>query len=275
MAASRPAEPQRLQAMNSALPLTKYHQIYLVLREQLEEGRFAEGMPAEMLLAQQFGVGRVTVRRALEQLVEEGLIVRVAGRGTWPTPGKPLNAEPHIAQGAPTRLTGLMENIVSVSRHTTVKVLDWRVVDASASVALALQLASGDKVRKAVRRRSSQEGPLSYITTYIPEHLATGFGRNELALKPVLQLLEESGVELGRARQTISARQADALVAAELDVAIGTALLDVRRLVFDAQDKPVQWLHGLYRPDRYEYQLEVSQVGSIDARISVKDGLHP
>ena len=90
-----------------------------------------------------------------------------------------------------------------------------------------------------------------------------------------MQLLEESGVELGRARQTISARQADALVAAELDVAIGTALLDVRRLVFDAQDKPVQWLHGLYRPDRYEYQLEVSQVGSIDARISVKDGLHP
>jgi hypothetical protein len=105
------------------------------------------------------------------------------------------------------------------------------------------------------------------------EHLATGFGRSELALKPVLQLLEESGVELGRARQTISARQADALVAAELDVAIGTALLDVRRLVFDAQDKPVQWLHGLYRPDRYEYQLEVSQVGSIDARISVKDTL--
>ena len=70
-------------------------------------------------------------------------------------------------------------------------------------------------------------------------------------------------------------RQADAVVAAELGVAIGTALLDVRRQVFDSQDKPVQWLHGLYRPDRYEYQLEVSQVGSIDARISVKDALQP
>jgi GntR family transcriptional regulator len=49
----------------------------------------------------------------------------------------------------------------------------------------------------------------------------------------------------------------------------------VRRQVFDSQDKPVQWLHGLYRPDRYEYQLDVSQVGSIDARISVKDTLPP
>ena len=261
--------------MNKALPLTKYHQIYLVLREQLQEGRFAEGMPAEMLLTKQFGVGRVTVRRALEQLVEEGLIVRVAGRGTWPTPSQPLSADARTAQGAPTRLTGLMENIVSVSRHTTVKVLEWRIVDASASVAHALQISPGAKVRKAVRRRSSQEGPLSYITTYTPEHLTTGFGRRELAVKPILQLLEESGVELGRARQTISARQADALVAAELGVAIGTALLDVRRQVFDSQDKPVQWLHGLYRPDRYEYQLDVSQVGSIDARISVKDGLLP
>ena len=53
-------------------------------------------------------------------------------------------------------------------------------------------------------------------------------------------------------------------------MAIGTALLAVRRLVYDAQDRPVQWLEGLYRPDRYEYQMEVSRIGSVDARIAVK-----
>jgi GntR family transcriptional regulator len=62
-------------------------------------------------------------------------------------------------------------------------------------------------------------------------------------------------------------------VAAELDVAVGTALLAVRRLVFDVNDRPVQWLHGLYRPDRYEYQMEISQVGSSNATISVKESL--
>lgn len=259
--------------MTEVLPLTKYHQIYLVLREQLQEGRFADGMPAEVVLAQQFGVGRVTVRRALEQLVTEGLIVRVAGRGTWPTPPAvqgPTGPAGSVAPARSTRLTGLMENIVSVSRGTTVKVLDWRTVEASAAIAQALQVPLGSKVRKAVRRRSSEEGPMSYITTYVPEHLASGIGRRELTTKPFLQLLEEAGVELGRAQQTVSARQADAVVAAELGVPIGTALLAVRRLVYDAHDKPVQWLHGLYRPDRYEYQMEVSQVGSIDARISVK-----
>ncbi|MGI9154744.1 MAG: GntR family transcriptional regulator, partial [Rubrivivax sp.] len=80
MAASRPSL--------ASLPITKYHQVYLVLREQLQEGRFAQGLPGELALTQQFGVGRVTVRRALEQLVQEGLIVREAGRGTRPvTPG--------------------------------------------------------------------------------------------------------------------------------------------------------------------------------------------
>ena len=81
------------------------------------------------------------------------------------------------------------------------------------------------------------------------------------------------GVELCRVQQTVSARQADAEVAQQLDVAVGTALLAVHRLVFDTQDRPVQWLHGLYRPDRYEYQMEISQVGNSNATISVKENL--
>ena len=60
--------------MSREMPLPKYHQVYLVLREQLQEGRFAQGLPGELALTQQFGVGRVTVRRALEQLAQEGLI---------------------------------------------------------------------------------------------------------------------------------------------------------------------------------------------------------
>lgn len=256
--------------MTARLPLTKYHQIYLVLREQLQEGRFAQGMPAEVELARQFGVGRVTVRHALEQLVAEGLIVRVVGRGTFPK-SSPRASSPRDVQAQPTRLAGLMENIVSASRSTTVKVLDWRTVAAPEAVAAALQLDVGTPVKKAVRRRSSREGPLSYITTYMPLDLVSQISRRDLAGKPLLQLLEEAGVELGRAQQTISARQADAVVAQELGVAIGSALLAVRRRVFDAQDRPVQWLEGLYRPDRYEYRMEVSRIGGVDARISVKD----
>ena len=76
-------------------------------------------------------------------------------------------------------------------------------------------------------------------------------------------------MKVGRAVQTVSARLADAEVAGHLDLAVGSALLAVRRLIYDEQERPVQWLHGLYRPDRYEYQMQLSRVGSIDAKVWV------
>lgn len=253
--------------MVSALPLPKYHRIYLVLREQLEEGSFSAGLPGELALMQQFGVARVTVRRALEQLAAEGLISREPGRGTRPI----LRDDGSAAPSGPmrTELTGLLENLVSMGLRTSVKVLDVGTVTASQAVATALALSPGDAVQKAVRVRSTREGPLSHITTYVPDVVGRRFGRRELSRKPILLLLEEAGVKVGRAVQSISARLADAEVAAHLDVSVGSALLAVRRLIYDEQERPVQWLHGLYRPDRYEYEMQLSRVGGIDAKVWV------
>ncbi len=254
----------------SALPLPKYHRIYLVLREQLGEGRFSAGLPGEMALVQQFGVARVTIRRALEQLSSEGLISRDPGRGTRPIDIATKASPP---EGRRAQLTGLLENLVSMGLKTSVKVLEVKGISASESIAEALQIPLGSEVQKAVRVRSTREGAFSHITTYVPQALAQSFGRRELSRKPILVLLEESGVKVGRAHQTISARLADAAVAEHLDVSVGTALLAVRRLIYDENDRPVQWLHGLYRPDRYEYQMELSRVGSIDAKVWVSKDL--
>lgn len=256
--------------MADALPLPKYHQIYLVLREQLHEGLFAQGLPGELALMRQFGVARVTVRRALQELAGEGLIARERGRGTraLPAPASPAEARAS-ARTKTTRLTGLLENLVSTSLNTTVRVLEVQDVGASGEVAQALRLLPGAPVQKAVRVRSTREGPLSHITTWVPGTLARAFGKRELAKKPILVLLEESGVRVGHAQQTISARLADAQVAQHLGIAVGSALLAVRRLIHDEDGRPVQWLHGLYRPDRYEYQMQLSRVGDIDAKVWV------
>lgn len=257
------------------LLLPKYHQIYLVLREQLQEGRFDAGLPGEMTLMQQFAVARVTVRRALEQLQKEGMISREPGRGTRPVQPK-IDVKYGPAsdrQVSRAHLTGLLENLVSMGLRTSVKVLEVETVAASSAVAAALLIDVGDSVQKAVRVRSTKEGPLSHITTYVPAYIARQFGKRELAKKPILVLLEESGVKVGRAHQTISAKLADAVIAKHLDVAVGTALLAVRRLIYDDQERPVQWLHGLYRPDRYEYEMQLSRVGSIDAKVWVNKEL--
>jgi len=254
----------------SQMPLPKYHQVYLVLREQLDEGRFADGLPGEMALIKEFGVARVTVRRALQRLADEGLISRNPGRRTRPVAPLTERAAGGSGEGAErANLHGLLENLVTMGLRTSVKVVDVATVAASAKVAEALRLDFGDPVQKAVRVRSTREGPLSYITTYVPAQLARSFGRRELSSKPILVLLEQAGVKVGRAHQTISARLADNVLAQHLDVAVGSALLAVRRLIYDTDERPVQWLHGFYRPDRYTYEMQLSRVGSIDAKVWV------
>jgi GntR family transcriptional regulator len=256
------------------MPLPKYHQVYLVLREQLHEGKFSQGVPGELALMEQFSVARVTVRRALSQLAQEGLISREPGRGTRSLVQRHLpkmDAGAHKTQQA--RLTGLLENLVSMGLRTTVKVLSVQRLPAPHEVAMTLQMQDGELVQKAERVRYTKEGPLSHITTWVPERIASGFGRKELTQKPILMLLEESGVKVGRAQQSISAKLADASMAQHLDIAVGSALLAVNRLIYDTNDKPIQWLHGLYRPDRYEYQMQLSRVGSIDAKVWVSKEL--
>jgi GntR family transcriptional regulator len=251
---------------DATLPVPRYHQIYLVLREQLAEGRFdpARPLPGELELAQSFGVSRVTMRAALDRLAEEGLIVRQRGRGTF---ARPQSAP--AASRAP--LSGLLENILSMGLRTTVRLVDLATVPAPPDAAEALKLDFGDPVQKAVRVRSYRGAPLSHITTFVPERFAASFGRRELAAKPMLTLLEEAGVKVASADQAISAKLADHAVAPLLDTDIGSPLLAVTRTVYDEAGTPVQFLRGLYRPDRYEYRMHLTRSGGDTPRVWVND----
>lgn len=250
--------------MLKSLPLPKYHSVYLVLKERLRDGVYDVRVPGEMELMDEFSVSRATVRKALENLANEGLIERSAGRGTRRL--LPDQA-PASRSGTASRMTGLLDNIVARSLDTKVKVIDHERIPATERAAQRLLLAARAEVLRAVRLRSTREGPVSHITTWVPGALAGHLGRRQLASTPLLVLLEQAGVEIGRATQSISARQADAQVAGLLGVDLGSALLYVDRVVYDSDNRPIEWLQGLYRPDRYEYEMELSRVGDVDARV--------
>lgn len=246
------------------MPLPHYHRIYLVLREQLMDGRYpaSSPLPGELALARGFGVSRVTLRAALDRLEEEGLIVRYRGRGTF--------AKAADGAAGPRRVAarGVLENIVDNTLKTSVRIISMEKIAAPADVAGKLQLDEGAIVHKAVRVRSLSGEPLSCLTTFVPEQYAGRLTRRNLQAKPMLVLLEEDGVKITSADQTLSAQLADHSVAPLLGVEIGAPLLAVHRTVYGPEQVPVQLLRGLYRPDRYEYQMHLSRVGDV-ARIWV------
>jgi len=252
---------------NATMPLPRYHQIYLVLREQLAEGRFdaTKPLPGEIGLAHAFGVSRVTMRSALERLAEEGLIVRQRGRGTFACPRR--GGPPPVRAS----VSGLLENLLAMGLRTKVELVELATIPAPPEAAEALALAAEATVQKAVRVRSDKGGPFAHITTFVPEAVARAFGRKELAAKPMLQLLEESGVKVYGADQTITAKLADNAVAPLLELELGAPLLAVSRVVYGAGGRPVQFLRGLYRPDRYEYQMHLTRSGGDTPRIWVND----
>lgn len=248
----------------SPLPVPRYHQIYLVLRERLAAGEFAADgpLPGEVALARSYGVSRMTLRAALDLLAQEKLIVRRRGRGTF--------ARSKPQEGSPAPLLGLLENLVEAGLRTTVKVVELAEVAASGDVAQALRIAPGDPVQRAIRVRSYRGSPVSHLTTFVPTAVAR-FGRNELAAKPMLRLLEEAGVKVAGAEQTISARLSDPAIAPLLNLGVGSALLAVRRIVSDESGRPVQLLHGLYRPDRYHYRMQLTRAGADVPSVWVSD----
>jgi GntR family transcriptional regulator len=230
----------------------KARQVYLVLRDRILNGAFSSGtrLPNENDLARVHGVSRVTVRRALAELELEQLIERRPSAGTRVI-YRPSSA-PIIAD-----IAGVLTNLTEMGRRTDVKLLAFEYIEDSARIAAALGLAPDARLQRSVRVRSVAREPFSYLTTHVPAAIGENFTRSELATRPILELLERSGVKVERATQRIGAGLATPVVARALGIASGSPLIELTRVVFDRLGRGVEHLHALYRPDRYSLEIDL------------------
>ena len=237
-------------------PTPLYHQVYLILRNKILKGEYAfdAAMLSEQDTSKIFSVSRITAKRALNELASDGLVKRARGRGTrviYRAPAQPLRSS----------VEGLLENLLTMGLETQVNLKSFDYVRPDGEVALALQCAENSLVQHAKRVRCLDEEPFSYLETYVPEHIGRSYSREDLASRPLLELLERTGVVVGRAEQTINATLADAQVATALELDIGSPLLSIQRIVYDRNTNPVEFIKALYRPDRYQYRMMLSRVG--------------
>ena len=247
--------------MRDWLGEAKAKQVYLVLRDRILSGAvgFGTKLPNENELANYHGVSRVTVRRALGELARERLIERRRSAGTRvtyrPSPA-PITAD----------ISGVLANLADMGRRTAVKLLSFDYVPAEGMVAQMLGVASDELLQRSVRIRSVDGLPFSYLTTHVPENVSVTFTRQELASRPLLELLERAGVKVEHARQRISAVLATPNIAEALGLHTGSPLIELVRVVYDQAGRGVEHLHALYRPDRYAFEIDLVRSGTADTK---------
>jgi GntR family transcriptional regulator len=251
-------------------PLPLYHRLYVILRERIVNGDYRAGhvLPSEADLMASFGVSRITVKRALDDLAKDGLVERSRGRGTTVT-----QAGASLRVGSPisASIDGLLTSLSVIGQGTSVEIDAFEYQPASPYVAEQLRIPAGTIIQRASRVRHLHDEPFSHSTSYVLESIGRSYTAKDMVAKPLIDLLQRS-VTISQVQQAITCTLADNVSAKLLKVSVGSPLLKLRRIFIDADGRPVDYAEILYTPDRFEYrmtwtrnannQLEVDTAGS-------------
>jgi len=231
-----------------------YQQIKALITQSLQSGEWKPGelIPSEVELAARFKVSQGTVRKAIDELAAENLVMRKQGKGTF--------VSTHHEARAHFRFLRLMPD-EGVPHYPESKFIEVKRTRAPADVARLLELKSGDAVVFIKRVQSFDGMPTIVEELWLPGLIFKGLTAERLVeyKGPMYGLFEsEFGTRMIRAAEKIRACCADEGAAALLQVAQGTPLLMAERVSFTYGDKPVELRRGLYSTERHHYQNDLN-----------------
>ena len=230
-------------------PIPLYYQVAQYLEKAIEAGELTPGMRLEneVELADQLGLSRPTMRRAMEYLVDKGLVVRRRGIGT-------RIVSPKVRRAL--ELSSLHDDLTRDGQRPTTEVLSVADVPASAEVAQALEVAEGAAVVHLVRLRSAMDQPIAMMTNYLRAGLLE-INKETLEDRGLYDLIRTSGIQMHSATQVIGARNATASEARMLGETRGAALLTMQRTTYDDHGVPVEYGKHVYAATRYSFQMSL------------------
>jgi Transcriptional regulators len=232
-------------------PASLYFQLHQHLVDRIRAGEFGPSvpLPTEMELCEQYGVSRITVRRALDALADERLISRRRGVRTFVV-------EPPVKSVA---LTGSLDEALSYSGNLSLKLLSTEEVRPSPLVEQALGLGPGERVLRLEAIAASEGEPFAHAEYFLPAAVSALFADTDLqAHVPMLRTIEQRlGRRITSANQTVEPVIADRAVADYLGVKPRAPLLKVVRTYFTAEDTPVKTDIIRYHPERYRYTVQL------------------
>lgn len=234
----------------------RYIQVYTAIRDWIYQGAYKPGsqLPTEGELCELFGVSRITTRKSVDMLVDEGLVVRQPGRGTFVVGD--LADAPVVAD-----MDQLLLKVERLGKNTRVARAEIQEMEADAETRLDLHLEEGAHVQKASHVRLLNREPIGYVVTYLPADQKIRFELSELNDSPMLTLLERKGADISSCDQIISATLADGRLAGMLNTSVGAPLIYIRLVVFDSQRRPIERMVAWYRSDRYHHHVHLTRKG--------------
>lgn len=227
-----------------------FQQIRDAVAQRIASGALQPGdkAPTELELCDEFGTTRMTVRRAIEVLVDEHLLIRQGRKGTF--------VAPHRWEREMNRFHSLAEDLQRRGIQTVTKVLDIRVTEPPEEVAAQLQIAPTERVIHMYRLRLVGDEPLVLMEDYIPLRRCPGILEDDFTGSSLYQLLEEKhGFKVAAGRQTIYLQRLLRREAQLLGVKAGDAAMAMRALVYLEDGSPLLLGTYLFRGDSYSFSV--------------------
>jgi DNA-binding GntR family transcriptional regulator len=236
---------------NTFVPL--YYQLKLHIESQIRAGIWQPGdqVPSESLLGEKFHISRTTVRQALGELVNQGLLTRIQGKGTFV-------AHPRIRQRL-TRLTGFTEDYEARLMKPASQLLRQQREPALSRIASALRIREGTPVIVLERLRLADDLPMAVEISHLREDLFPSFNAQEFPGGSLYAYLAENFNTIPTtAHQDMEAIACPQPKARLLGISKGGPVLHIYRTTFDQFRRPFEQVESFYRGDRYVFQAELT-----------------
>jgi GntR family transcriptional regulator len=239
---------------DSALPF--YEQLKQVLVRRIEEGEYGPGdlLPSEHELCDTFGVSRTVVRQAVGELVNEGRLYRMRGKGTFV-------AKPKLHEQFMESTVGFFEDLTARGHVVSSQVMSCEVVQPTERVAEALELPAGAECVELVRLRSVNEEVVAFTKSYLPYFSAEFFKdlrKTDFAKMSLYRFLEDRwGIRIESGHRSLEAVLATGMLAKLLKIDAGDPVLAIESVGRDSSGHVVEYFQAWHRADRTRLEMDV------------------
>lgn len=233
--------------LDRSSPIPLYFQVAQELEKAITSGQLGPGakLPNEISLADNFGLSRPTMRRAIQELVDKGLLVRKRGVGTQVVHGE---------VSRPVELTSLFDDLTRAGQAPRTTLLTREIIPADDQMAVQLDITPGKDILHLRRLRYANGEPLAIMENFLPEDLSD-LPEKDLEERGLYQMMRSRGIHIRVAKQRIGARTGTTEECRLLTERRGSPLLTMDRSTYDDSGRTVEWGHHVYRASQYSFAV--------------------